>query len=106
MNKTNSITKENEGLSKITFEEFKTIYKGYYKEVVKILRDNDFPFSAACGTMLGAVREKDMIEWDFDIDNFFVRGVRSINTNSHDDAKLFINLSGDSSRQRMDLFRG
>lgn len=71
MNKTNSITKENEGLSKITFEEFKTIYKGYYKEVVKILRDNDFPFSAACGTMLGAVREKDMIEWDFDIDNFF-----------------------------------
>ena len=58
-------------MEQITFEEFRTIYKGYYKTIVDILLRNKVPFSSACGTMLGAIRNNDMIEWDYDIDNFF-----------------------------------
>lgn len=58
-------------MEQITFEEFKIIYKNYYKTIVDLLIKNNVPFSSACGTMLGAVRNKDIIEWDYDIDNFF-----------------------------------
>lgn len=67
MNKNNNVN----DMRLISFEEFKTIYKGYYKTIVDLLIKHNVPFSSACGTMLGAVREHDMIEWDFDIDNFF-----------------------------------
>ena len=58
-------------MEQISFEQFKTIYKGYYKQIVELLIKNNVPFSCACGTMLGAIRNKDIIEWDYDIDNFF-----------------------------------
>lgn len=58
-------------MERITFQEFRAIYKKYYKQIVDILEINKVPFSCACGTMLGAIREKDMIDWDYDIDNFF-----------------------------------
>ena len=58
-------------VKQLSFEEFKNIYKDYYKEIVNILLDHDVHFSCACGTMLGSIREKDIIEWDYDIDNFF-----------------------------------
>lgn len=58
-------------MEQITFEEFKTIYKKNYKIIVDLLIKNNVPFSSACGTMLGAIRNNDIIEWDYDIDNFF-----------------------------------
>ena len=58
-------------MKRITFEDFKKIYKDYYKIIVDLLIKNGVPFSCACGTMLGAIRNKDIIEWDYDIDNFF-----------------------------------
>lgn len=64
-------SKEIKKLKKISFEDFRVIYKNYYKLVVDILVKNNVPFSCACGTMLGAIRDGDMIEWDYDIDNFF-----------------------------------
>ena len=58
-------------MKQISFEEFKTIYKQQYKLVVDLLVKNGVPFSSGCGTMLGAIRNNDIIEWDYDIDNFF-----------------------------------
>ena len=58
-------------MEQISFEQFKTIYKRYYKIIVDLLIKNNVPFSCACGTLLGAIREKNIIEWDYDIDNFF-----------------------------------
>ncbi|MBQ7617172.1 LicD family protein [bacterium] len=58
-------------MKQISFEEFKLIYKKNYEIIVNILLKHNVRFSCACGTMLGAIREKDIIEWDYDIDNFF-----------------------------------
>ena len=58
-------------MEQISFKDFKIIYKEYYKTIVNLLVKNKVPFSCACGTMLGAIRNQDIIEWDYDIDNFF-----------------------------------
>ena len=57
-------------MKQLSFDEFKNIYKEYYKEIVNVLLKHNVHFSCACGTMLGSIREKDIIEWDYDIDNF------------------------------------
>ena len=36
-------------------------------EIKKILNDLDIPYLLSSGTLLGAVREKDFIRWDWDV---------------------------------------
>ena len=40
----------------------------FLKEVKKVLDDNDIFFWLESGTLLGAYRDKELIEWDKDID--------------------------------------
>ena len=41
------------------------------KEVLKTCQEENIPYTALAGTMLGAVREKGMIPWDDDVDLVF-----------------------------------
>jgi phosphorylcholine metabolism protein LicD len=44
------------------------IEKEALKEIVRLLKENNIPFWADCGTCLGAYRYGGIIPWDFDID--------------------------------------
>lgn len=52
----------------IELNEMKTIELDLLKKIDKICRDNNFRYSIAYGTLLGAVRHKGFIPWDDDID--------------------------------------
>lgn len=48
-------------------EHKRILYEGMNK-VHNILKENDIPYFAICGTLLGAIRDKEIIPWDDDID--------------------------------------
>lgn len=57
----------------ISLEEFKTEYMLYFDKFVSFLHENNIQYSLAYGSMLGAVREHNMIQWDCDIDIFMLK---------------------------------
>ncbi|MDD6062024.1 MAG: LicD family protein [Oscillospiraceae bacterium] len=52
----------------IDFQEFQSIAKGVLKQICAYCDANDLEYYLAFGTLLGAVRHKDIIPWDYDID--------------------------------------
>lgn len=57
----------------ITLEELKQIELDTLKEIHKICEEQNFRYSLAAGTLLGAVRHGGFIPWDDDIDIFMPR---------------------------------
>lgn len=52
----------------IEFAEFQQIAKDVLKQVADFCEENGLVYFLSYGTLLGAVRHKDMIPWDYDID--------------------------------------
>lgn len=52
----------------LSHDEWKKQYLSRFKELVSFFDHNNIEYSLAYGSMLGAVRDKKMIPWDFDID--------------------------------------
>lgn len=67
----------------MTLDEIKNIEFGLLKEFHKFCEENNLKYSLAYGTLLGAVRHRDFIPWDDDIDVYMLRK----------DYNKFLNLS-------------
>lgn len=57
----------------LSFEEFQTTSKNVLKDMKYYLEENGYRYYLAFGTLLGAVRHKDIIPWDYDIDIYMPR---------------------------------
>lgn len=55
-------------MEKISIKEFQDIYIDEFSEFVDFLSKNNIKYSMAFGSLLGAVRESNIIPWDYDID--------------------------------------
>ena len=60
-------------MRKIDLQECKKIQLQILDEIVRICKENDFQYSLAYGSMIGAVRHKGYIPWDDDIDIYVYR---------------------------------
>ena len=58
----------------ISHSEFRKAYVEFFSQFVVFLQKHEITFSLGFGSLLGAVREKKMIDWDYDIDIFIERG--------------------------------
>lgn len=55
-------------MKEIELKKFQKEYIRYLKVLIDFFEANDIKYSLAYGTLLGAIREHDMIPWDTDID--------------------------------------
>lgn len=54
--------------NKIDFQEFQSIAKGVLKQLDAFCQENNLTYFLTFGTLIGAIRHKDIIPWDYDID--------------------------------------
>ena len=60
-------------MKELTLDEIKCVELDILKKFDELCKDNNFEYSLAYGTMIGAVRHKGFIPWDDDIDVFMKR---------------------------------
>lgn len=60
-------------MRQLSIPEFQSLYKYYFNILIDFFEKYNIPYSLAYGTLLGAYRNNDMIEWDSDIDLFITK---------------------------------